>query len=108
MRKKKLDAALLKLQQEKDSILRDLRRRNIPYLDVTNPQPEDKKPRSVKTGSKPCLKRPLKKNTKIGFQVRLSLNAGQKYCKMLLESIQQYFRPSLSYHLSLRPLFAYF
>ena len=30
-----------------------------------------------------CLKRPFKKNTKIGFQDRLSLNAGQKYCRML-------------------------
>ena len=28
--------------------------------------------------SKPCLKRPLKKKTKIGFQDQLSLNAGQK------------------------------
>ena len=26
---------------------------------------------------------PLKKKTKIGFQDRLSLNAGQKYCRML-------------------------
>ena len=40
--------------------------------------------------SKTCLKRPLKKKTKIGFQDRLSLNASQKYCRM------QYFRPSLS------------
>ena len=32
---------------------------------------------------KTCLKLPLKKNTKIGFQDRLSLNAGQKYCRML-------------------------
>ena len=30
-----------------------------------------------------CLKRPLKSNTKIGFQDQLSLNAGQKYCRML-------------------------
>ena len=30
-----------------------------------------------------CLKQPLKKKTKIGFQDRLSLNAGQKYCRML-------------------------
>ena len=47
--------------------------------------------------SKTCLKRPLKKKTKIGFQDRLSLNAGQKYCRMLQESILQYFRPSFSY-----------
>ena len=45
------------------------------------------------------------KRPKIGFQGRLSLNAGQKYCRMLQESILQYFRPSLSYHLSLKPLF---
>ena len=32
--------------------------------------------------SKTCLKQPLKK-TKIGFQDRLTLNAGQKYCRML-------------------------
>ena len=45
---------------------------------------------------------------KISFQDRLSLNAGQKYCRMLQESILQYFRPSLSYHLSLRSLFCLF
>ena len=33
--------------------------------------------------SKTCLKRPVKKQTKIDFQDRLSLNAGQKYCRML-------------------------
>ena len=33
--------------------------------------------------SKTCLKRSLKKNTKIGFKGRLSLNAGQKYGRML-------------------------
>ena len=32
---------------------------------------------------KNCLKWPLKKKTQIGFQDRLSLNAGQKYCRML-------------------------
>ena len=58
--------------------------------------------------SKTCLKRPLKKKTKIGFQDRLSLNAGQKNCRMLQESILQYFLPSLSYPLSLIPLFCLF
>ena len=33
--------------------------------------------------SKTCRKRSLKKKTKIGFQYQLSLNAGQKYCRML-------------------------
>ena len=58
--------------------------------------------------SKTCLYRPLSKRPKIGFQDRLSLNAGQMYCRILQESSLQYFRPSLSYHLSLRPLFCLF
>ena len=33
--------------------------------------------------SKIYLTRPLKKKAKIGFQDRLSINAGQKYCIML-------------------------
>ena len=33
--------------------------------------------------SKICVKRPLSKRPKIGFQDQLSLNAGQKYCRML-------------------------
>ena len=33
--------------------------------------------------SKTCVKWPLSKRPKNGFQDRLSLNAGQKYCKML-------------------------
>ena len=37
----------------------------------------------TKPYSKPCLKQSFKKKTKIGFQDRLSLNAGQKYCRML-------------------------
>ena len=54
--------------------------------------------------SKTCLKRPLKKKTKIGFQYQVSLNAGQGIAECSKGSILQYFRPSLSYHLSLRPL----
>ena len=50
-----------------------------------------------------CFKRPLKKKTKIGFQDRISLNAGKKYCSK--ENILQYFRPILSYHLSLGSIF---
>ena len=33
--------------------------------------------------SKTCVKRPLSKRPKFGFQDQLSLNAGQKYCRML-------------------------
>ena len=32
--------------------------------------------------SKTCVKRLLSKRPKIGFQDQLSLNAGQKYCRM--------------------------
>ena len=35
--------------------------------------------------SKTCVKRPLSKSLKFGFQDQLSLNAGQKYCRMLQE-----------------------
>ena len=42
------------------------------------------------------------KNAKIEFQAQYSLNAGQKY-----RSILQYFRPALSYHLTLRSLYIY-
>ena len=33
--------------------------------------------------SKTCVKRPLSKRPKNGFQDQLSVNAGQKYCRML-------------------------
>ena len=33
--------------------------------------------------SKTCLKRSLSNRPKIGFEYQLSLNAGQKYCRML-------------------------
>ena len=45
------------------------------------------------------LKRPLQKKTKNCFSKLII--AGQKYCRMLS---LQYFPPSLSYHLSVRPL----
>ena len=62
----------------------------------------------VSSQSKRRPKFVFKKKTKICFQDRLLLNAGQKYCRMLQESILQYFRPSLSYHLSLRSLICLF
>ena len=58
--------------------------------------------------SKTCLKRALKKKTKIVFEDRLSLNAGQRIAQCSNGSILQYFRPSLSYHLSFRYLFCLF
>ena len=42
------------------------------------PRPPDKS-----VYSKTCLKQPLKKKTKTGFQDRLSLTAGQEYYRML-------------------------
>ena len=35
--------------------------------------------------SKTCVKQPVSKRPKNGFQDQLSLNAGQKYCRMLQE-----------------------
>ena len=40
---------------------------------------------------KPVLIGHSKRRPKMGFQDRLSLNVGQKYCRMLKESILQYF-----------------
>ena len=57
---------------------------------------------------KPVLSGHSKRRPKIDFQDQLLLNAGQKYCRMLQESILQYFRPSLSYHLLLSPMFCLF
>ena len=57
---------------------------------------------------KPVLSSCSKRRPKIVFQDGLLLNAGQKYCRMLQESILQYFRPSLSYHLSFRSYFCLF
>ena len=59
-------------------------------------------------GKKELQQNQSKRKTKIGFQDQLSLNAGQKYCRMLQVGILQYFRPSLSYHLSSRHLFCLF
>ena len=42
---------------------------------------------------KPVLSSLSNRRPKIGFQDQLLVNAGQKYCRMLLESILQYFRP---------------
>ena len=50
---------------------------------------------------KTCVKWTLSKRLKIGFQAKLSHNAGQK-------CILQYFRPPLSYHLTLNLCFVYF
>ena len=58
--------------------------------------------------SKTCLKQPPQKGPKISFQDRLSLNAGQKFAECSNGSILQYFQPSLSYHLSIRPLICLF
>ena len=57
---------------------------------------------------KPVLSGHSQRKPKIVFQDWLSLNAGQKYCRMHQKSILQHAPPSLSHHLSLRPLFCLF
>ena len=58
--------------------------------------------------SKTCLKRLLKKNTKIGFQYQLSLNAGQKYCRMLPLEHSAILSTFIKLPFPLRPLFCLF
>ena len=55
-----------------------------------------------------CLKRPLKKKTKMGFKTDYRLMQVKSIAEYSKGSILQYFRPSLSYHLLLRPLFYLF
>ena len=58
--------------------------------------------------SKTCVKRPLSERPKIGFHDQLSLNAGQKYCRMLQgdhSTILSTFIKLPLQDLSLRPLF---
>ena len=60
----------------------------------------------VSTYSKPCLKRPLQKDQKIiFFKTNYRLMQVKRIAECSKGSILQYFRPSLSYHLSLRSLF---
>ena len=60
---------------------------------------------TIESTVKPVLNGHSKRRPKIDFRDQLSLNAGQKYCRMLQESILQNILPSFSYHLSLRHLF---
>ena len=46
----------------------------------------------IKTTVKPVLSGHSKKKTKIGFQDRLSLNAGQKYCRMLSATLSTFIK----------------
>ena len=54
------------------------------------------------------VKWPLSKRQKIGFQDQLSLNADQKYCRMLRGEHSAILQHSLSYHLPLKQLFCLF
>ena len=59
--------------------------------------------------SKTCVKRPITKRQKIGFQDRLSLNAGQKYRRMLQGKHSAILSTFIKLPLmSLRPLFCLF
>ena len=58
--------------------------------------------------SKTCLKRPLKKKTKTILMTNYRLMQVKSIAECSKWSILHYFRPSLSYHLSLRSFFFYF
>ena len=55
---------------------------------------------SAKFSCDACVKRPLSKRLKTGFQDQLLLNAGQRHCRI--------FQPSLSYQFPFRPLYSLF
>ena len=63
--------------------------------------------RNVWKYSRTCLKRPLKKKTKMVCKVNYRLMQGKSIAECSKGSILQYFRSSLSYHLSLRSLFVF-
>ena len=58
--------------------------------------------------SKTCVKRPLSKSQKLFFKTNYRLMQVKSIAECSKGSILQYFRPSLSYHLSLRSLFCIF
>ena len=63
---------------------------------------------SIWADSKTCVKRPLSKRPKIGFKTNYLLMQVKSIAECSKWSILQYFRPSLSYHLSLRSFFCLF
>ena len=58
--------------------------------------------------SKTCVKRPLSKRPKIGFQDQLSLNAGQKYCRMLQGEHSAILSTFIKLPIAIRSLFCLF
>ena len=58
--------------------------------------------------SKTCVKRPLSKRPKIGFKTNYRFMQVNSITECSKESILQYFRPSLSYHMSFRSLLCLF
>ena len=58
--------------------------------------------------SKTCVKWSFQKDQKMVFKTNYRLMQVKSIAECSLWSILQYFRPSLSYHLSLRPLFCLF
>ena len=58
--------------------------------------------------SKTCVKQPLSKDQKMFFNTFYHLMQVESIAECSKGSILQYLRPSLSFQLSLRPLFVYF
>ena len=70
------------------------------WRETERQRPTNWKTHNIFAYSKICVKWPLSKRQKFVFQDQLSLNAGQKYCRMLPLAFCNTFHPSLSYHLS--------
>ena len=75
---------------------------NKKFLKLQNRSTVKKKKKKQK---KTCVKWPLSKRPKIGFQYQFCLMQVKCIAECSKGSILLYFRPSLSYHLSLRSLF---
>ena len=72
-------------QNHNDKIRKNLPKIINKYISILAPSElqYEKKCHQKYIYSKTCVKQPLSKRPKIGFQDQLSFNAGQKYCRML-------------------------
>ena len=104
---KSVDSKFLKLTQLDDEIYEEFRKEHPAFnVDVLNEE-ELKSPSAkvVCSTVKPVLSGHSKRTQKLVFKTDYCLMQVKSIAECSKGSILQYFRPSLSYHFSLRPLF---
>ena len=107
---KSVDSKFLKLTQLDDEIYEEFRKEHPAFnVDVLNEE-ELKSPsaKAVPNTVKPVLSGHSKRTQKLFFKTDYRLMQVKSIAECSKGSILQYFRPSLSYHFSLRPLFCIF